>query len=333
MALQSASESCKTLQLHSSGIEKLRAALGKRVSSMEPLAAHTSFRVGGPADLFATARSAAELVELARLAREHDVPYFVLGGGTNILVSDRGVRGLVIHNQSRDVKTQFMASPSLPEGNANSSVQCVLEAESGVLLSHLVNYTTRLGLAGLEWAAGIPGTLGGAIVNNAGAFGSAMSDIVQGVSVLDPDGRISIWDAARLAFGYRTSCLKREPNRGHILLSAKLLLRREAMATLQARLAEYATKRREKQPKEASAGSVFMNPPGDHAGRLIEQAGLKGLQVGDAQVSPQHANFIVNLGQAKASEVYTLIEMVRERVYRQANVSLDLEIQLVGDWA
>ena len=333
MALRLASESYKVCQAHSDGLERLRTALGKRATSGEPLAAYTSFRIGGPADLFVTAKSAAELVELVGLAREHGVPVSLLGGGSNILISDQGIRGLVIRNQSRGVNMRFIAPPSTPGGSANGGVQCMVEAESGVLLSRLVQDTTRLGLAGLEWAAGIPGTLGGAIVNNAGAFGGAMSDIVQEAAVLGADGQISTWQAARLGFGYRTSCLKSELRGGNILLKAKLLLQREAVATLQARLSEYTAKRREKQPKEPSVGSVFMNPPGDYAGRLIEQAGLKGLRVGDAQISPQHANFIVNLGQAKANEVYALIEIIKERVYRHANIALDLEIQLVGDWA
>ena len=295
----------------------------------EPLAKHTSLRIGGPADLFVTATTTTDLITAVNLARECQVPCFVLGGGTNVLVSDRGVRGIVLANQCRAFATRFVSEPSAPSPVADH-LQCIVRAESGVSLPNLARYTARLGLTGLEWAVGIPGTIGGAIVNNAGAFGTEIKDILQKVTILDPSGTTSTWETGQLDFGYRTSRLKRNP--GPIVLEATFHLYREAVTTVAARVNEYTERRKKAQPKGPSAGSVFANPPGDYAGRLIEQAGLKGLRIGDAQVSTEHANFIINIGQATASDVYTLILKIHEEVRRQFGISLDLEIQLVGDW-
>jgi UDP-N-acetylmuramate dehydrogenase len=331
------SQAAKASELHTLGksesafgLMTLRRALGERALENEPMSAHTSFRIGGPADLFIIAKSAAELAEYVRQAREHRVPYLVIGRGSNLLVADRGIRGLIIQNASSGISTSFI--PAVEGANSASGLACLLEAESGVLLSYLAQYSAQLGLSGLEWAVGIPGTLGGAIVGNAGAFGAAMSDSVQEATLLSPDGDRVTWNQAQLAFGYRTSALKAAPT-GYVLLTAQLLLRREAAVAIQARLAEYQGKRREKQPKGPSAGSVFANPPGDHAGRLIEEAGLKGLQVGDAAISLQHANFVINMGQARASDVWALIQAIRERIQQVYNIHLELEIQLAGDWS
>jgi len=332
MVLRLASESYNALKPPPGNMRELEITLAGRASKGELLSKHTSFRIGGPADLFVTPTSKEELTEFVRLSREHDVPHFVFGGGTNILVSDRGIRGLVIWNRSGSLTTDFFSAPHTPTGNGVSDMQCILTAGSGVPLAQLARYTIRLGLAGIEWAIGIPGTLGGAIVNNAGAFDGQMSDIVREISVLHQDGKISAWDASELDFGYRTSRLKHTAH-GNIILEARLLLQRQAANQLQKRASEYVTSRRQAQPREPSAGSVFTNPPGDYAGRLIEEAGLKGLRVGDAQVSAKHANFIVNAGHARASDVYTLIEMIQAKVYRRFGISLDLEIQLVGDWS
>jgi len=312
----------------------LRSALGERAASGEPLARHTTFRIGGPADLFAAAHSAAELVEMVSLARQHHVPYLILGRGSNLLVADGGFRGLAIQNASREMRTQFLAATdgATLQNGASNGVLCRVEAESGVFLPGLAQYTVQLGLAGLEWAAGIPATLGGAIINNAGAFGGAMSDIVETVTLLRADGSIIACPGADLQFGYRTSRLKEAAADKEIVLKAALLLHREAASALAARMDGYLAQRREKQPKEPSAGSIFKNPPGDYAGRLIEQAGLKGLRIGDAQVSPKHANFIVNLDHAQASDVHALIVAIRTEVQRRFGVALELEIELVGEW-
>ncbi len=326
MVFELASGCCPTSHpSRETDIDRLAGALGDRVSRGEAMSAHTSFRIGGPADLFAIAQSPAEIVEYVNLARQSGVPRFLLGAGTNILVADQGIRGLVIWNRSKGLQTDFVPA-------ADGGVQCVLRAESGLLLAQLAHYTTRLGLAGLEWAAGIPGTLGGAIVNNAGAFGGDMSQVVRRVTVLTPNGEVVNWEADELELGYRRSRLRAEGQQGHAVLRVEMVLRREATSTLQERIAGYQSTRQQKQPRRPSAGSVFANPPGDYAGRLIEAAGLKGLTVGQAQVSPQHANFIVNMGRATAQDVLSLIEIVRQRVYQAFQVHLELEVQLVGEW-
>ena len=311
------------------GREQLKRILGDRVVLGELLSKHTSYRVGGPADAFATASSPEDLAQLVLLARDLEVPCFVMGAGTNLLVSDRGIRGLVVHNRSASITTEFLTiSNGLDEG----SVWCVVRADSGALLSRLAHYTGRLGLTGLEWADGIPGTVGGAIVGNAGAFGENMSQIVREVTLLTGDGSTRTIEADGLGFGYRTSELDRGARDGEIVLTAALLLRREAVARIEARMSSYREQRMLRQPRGASAGSVFRNPPGDYAGRLIEQAGLKGLRVGDAQVSELHANFAINLGHSSAEEILSLITTIRERVLERFGIALELEIRPVGDW-
>ncbi len=328
MAIQLASESYTSSKAVTERLLKLKAALGDKAIRDEVLARHTSFRIGGPADLFIVATSLEELVKFVKLAIEHQVPYLILGGGSNVLVSDRGVRGLVIENRSHSFTTNFVATSIAAE--RNSLTECLVHVDSGVSLTSLAQYTSRLGLTGLEWAIGIPGTVGGAIVNNAGAFGGCMADLVEEVTLLRQNLTTEIWDNAKLGFAYRTSRLKGAT--GDVVLRARLRLRREAVAQIQARVAQYQSERRTRQPHEPRAGSVFTNPPGDYAGRLIEQAGLKGAKIGDAEVSTKHANFIINRGHATASDVYTLIRLIQDRVKRLFGITLTLEIQLVGDW-
>jgi len=309
-------------------VERMEAE-GIKLRLGEPLSAHTSYRIGGPADLFATARTSEQLCWLIQRARDTGTPYFILGGGTNILVSDRGFRGLVIENVSRGYE--------IIDGNR-------VRVQAGELLRTVARRTIEAGLAGLEWAVDIPGTVGGAVIGNAGAFGGYVGDVLQRVELLSADGTIQWVPAQELGLGYRTSRLKerklqRAAERGNrqgegeeIVLAAEFSLHRESVDRLRQRATEYTRRRKERQPNEPSAGSVFKRTTQYPAGFLIEQAGLKGERCGDAQISPKHANFIVNLGHARATDVLRLIELIQERVRQMFKIELELEIELVGEW-
>jgi len=290
----------------------------ERVRADEPLARHTFYRIGGPADLLVTVESAAELAAVVALARQHGVPFFILGNGSNLLVADAGLRGLVVENQARAV--QWL------EGDDAATVR----AESGASLSRLAREAARRGWDGLTWACGIPGTVGGGVVQNAGAHGSSLADVLQSIEVLDTGSHTRLMAVNELELGYRDSRF-RKPDAGQwVILTAEMALLRGDAAELTARVAEYDTWRRMHQPAGASCGSVFKNPTGDHAGRLIQAAGLKGRRVGGAEISTLHANFIVNHGGATAAGVLALIELARQAVQEQFGVSLELEMQLVG---
>jgi UDP-N-acetylmuramate dehydrogenase len=289
-----------------------------RVLANEPLSRHTSFRIGGPADFLVAARAEKELCAWVAFARELGMPSLVMGGGTNLLVADEGVRGLVIENRSSDITID------VPSRTVN--------AQAGVSLSRLAHETASGGSAGLEWAVGIPGTVGGALVSNAGAFDGTIADVARSVRVLDGQGQIRNLPAEGLGFGYRASRFRDGPSRGEVILSAQFELAPESMKVLLRRIDRYRASRRASQPTQPSAGSVFKNPPAMSAGRLIEEAGLKSRRIGDAQVSPKHANYIVNLGRARAQDVLELIDLIKHEVYKRFQVELELEIELVGQW-
>jgi len=308
----------------------LEAEVGARLLVNEPLSAHTSYRIGGPTDLFISVESQDELCRMAALARECQVPYFLLGSGTNILVSDKGIRGLVIENRAGGFRFEVREE------------EAVLWAEAGAFLRDLARESVRRGLAGLEWAVGIPGTVGGAVVGNAGAYGGYVSDTLTRVAILRANGEMQELRAEELGFGYRTSRFKaanreigatalRRPATP-VILAAQFKLHPESVEVLQKRVAEYTRQREARHPGEPSAGSVFQRTDQYPAGFLIEQAGLKGKRIGDAQISPQHANFIVNLGQARASDVRALMDMARDAVLKQFGIQLKLEQELVGEW-
>ena len=284
----------------------------------EPLASHTTFRIGGPADAFVQVTQVSELIECVRWARQNQVAFFILGNGSNLLVRDGGIRGLVIANRCDAVALNLI----------NSNTAWVSMA-SGVLLPGIANRLSRLGWTGLEWAIGVPGTLGGAIVGNAGAHGASMSDHLIAVQILETDNAVRWLPKTDCAFNYRTSRFKRMKR--DLVLQADLELRRDDPQTCIARMNQYAEQRRRTQPTQASVGSMFKNPPGDYAGRLIEQAGLKGARVGAVQVSEMHANFFVNHGGTRASDVSELIELVRARVREKFGIELELEIEIVGE--
>jgi UDP-N-acetylmuramate dehydrogenase len=291
---------------------------GDRLVADEPLARHTTFRIGGPAEWFLAVEMPDELAQAVRLARKHGIPFFILGGGSNILVADAGVEGLVIAIRCRQVEVR-------PDGT--------VYAEAGTSLAGLARTAIRAGLGGLEWAVSVPGTVGGAVVGNAGAHGGCVADSLETVIVLAPDGEVQRRPAGWLNYDYRYSRLKGQTGEeSYIVLAAEFRLKPEPVAELEARAERFLAQRRATQPTEASIGSIFKNPTGDYAGRLIEAAGLKGRCLGQAQISPVHANFIVNLGGARAAEVWGLIQLARDTVYERFGVCLELEILRVGRW-
>ena len=275
-------------------------------------------RVGGPADLFVEAKTIAELVEFVRLARQYGVSFFILGNGSNILVLDGGIRGLVIENHSDSFAL-----------NVINSEQAILNAESGASLPGVANRLARQGWSGLEWAIGVPGTFGGAVVGNAGAHGGAIADHLIAVEVLDAPGATRRLPKTECAFAYRMSRFKW--NKGEIVLRAEFGMKWGDPAACIARMNEYTNHRRRTQPTEPSVGSMFKNPPGNFAGQLIEQVGLKGTRVGNVEVSRVHANFFVNLGSATAREVLQLVEIVKSAVRGKFGLELELEIEIVGE--
>jgi len=303
----------------------LRAAFGARLKVDEPLARYTSARLGGPADFLAVANSAGELAELVRSAWRLGYPPVILGGGSNVLVSDAGVRGLVILNRARAV--EFHTAPE----HGQPSVW----AESGVNLGSLARQCGARGLAGLEWAATVPGTLGGAVVGNAGAHDGDLAGNLVVAEILQQDGTVRRWSRAELGFAYRTSRLKqlKAQGRSPVVLAAGLALSAGQPEALQAKVDQFVAHRKRTQPPGASMGSMFKNPPGDFAGRLIEASGLKGSRLGQVEISPLHANFFVNLGEGRAADVLALIHQAHAAVLHQFGVDLELEVELIGDWA
>ena len=301
----------------------LTAIFGDRPHRDESLARHTTFRLGGPAEVWLPVESADELVTAATLARKHQVSVFMLGGGANLLITDGGIRGLVIENRSNRIDF-----PPDVEWSTGDSV--TLTVESGVNLPSLARRCARKGFSGLEWAVGVPGTIGGAIVNNAGAYGSNLARSVTRIELLSPDGD-RVWQpVAWFEYGYRTSRLKKQ-KRGWIVLKAELQMVLAPVDEVESKMNDFNTRRKASQPPGATIGSMFKNPPGDYAGRLIEAAGLKSYRVGQAQISPIHANFFQNLGEATATDVLTLIEMARAAVKEKFDIELELEIEVVGE--
>jgi len=301
---------------------EIEAALGGRVVRSEPMSRHTTLRIGGPADLFVEATSADDLRDIVLLARQDQVPYFILGAGSNLLVSDAGLRGLVILNKARQIKFE----------TSDPAKACTLrvQVESGVILPTLARECIERGLGGLEWSIGVPGTVGGAVVGNAGAHGSDIARSLVSAAILDADGSVRNWSPAELQFGYRSSVLKSHIARP-VVLAAEFGLKPSTPEECEARAAEFTEKRKRTQPPGATIGSMFKNPPGDYAGRLIQAAGLKGARAGNAEISNVHANFFVNRGGARAADMVSLIRLAREQVKAMCGVELELEIQLVGE--
>jgi UDP-N-acetylmuramate dehydrogenase len=289
---------------------------GVRLRRDEPLAGHSTMRVGGPADLLATARDGATLVALVRGARAAGIPLLVLGRGSDVVVSDAGFRGLVVLSRAEGWRIE-----------ANRLI-----AEAGLPLASAATHTQRAGLSGLEFGLAVPGTVGGAVWANAGAHGSDIAAVLESVTVLRADGTEATEPAAALGLSYRDSRFKRST--GELVLTATFRLAPADPAVIKAGLDEIRRWRREHQPLgQPSAGSVFRNPPGDSAGRLIDACGLRGSRLGDAAISEKHANFIVNEGGATAAEIRSLAERARAAVAERFGVDLEYEVQFIGDWS
>jgi UDP-N-acetylmuramate dehydrogenase len=299
-------------------------AVGLTVERSVPLAPYTSLKVGGPADHFVRTRSAAELSRVMTEVHRRSVPYLLLGGGSNMLISDRGFRGLAIKIEP--------PAPYRTRGEVlrETADEVVLRCEAGALSAGLARWTASLGFRGLEWACGIPGTIGGAAAGNAGAYGGDMAGTVHRLRAWFPDGERNL-AVEELGYAYRASRFKRsaEPS---AVLSVDLRLTPGSKDEALALIEQSEAKRRANQPTERSCGSVFKNPTPLYSGKVIEEAGLKGTTHGGAQISEKHGNFFVNRGGATASDVVALMRLARERVHQTHGVMLDVEILLVGDW-
>ena len=298
-------------------IDVLYAKLGDKVKENVLLAPYTSARIGGPADVLITVTAADELARTIKLLWKLDLPYIMLGGGSNVLVSDRGVRGIIVLNRAKAVRFHTGDEPTVT-------------AESGVIFSNLANRCAFKGLAGLEWAATVPGTIGGAVYGNAGAFGGDTAGNLISAELLTEGGREK-FTAEQLGYGYRTSALKRG-ELDAIVLSAELRVSNSTREDVTVRIEQFSAHRKTTQPPGASMGSMFKNPPGDYAGRLIEESGLKGTRIGNAEISPLHGNFFVNHANTRADDILALIQLVQKTVKEKQGVDLELEIELIGEW-
>jgi UDP-N-acetylmuramate dehydrogenase len=298
-------------------MDVLRLKFGAALQENIPLAPYTSARIGGVADILVTVKSATELMDAMKVLWEYEMPYYILGGGSNVLVSDKGVRGVVVLDRAKEVHFESGAQPS---------VWC----EAGVNISNLANRCVPKGLAGLEWAATVPGTVGGAVYGNAGAFDSDMSNNLIWAEVLTKTGCEKL-TVEKMEYGYRTSALKRGGIKA-IVLSAMLRLKNSSKEEVSAKISEFSERRKSAQPPGASMGSMFKNPAGDHAGRLIEAAGLKGTRIGNAEISTKHGNFFINHGETKAEDVRALIRLTQEAVSKKFGIELELEVELAGEW-
>lgn len=334
-----------------------------RVLRDEPLSMHCSFRVGGPADLFVKIQTEGELIRVLTLLRAAGVETFILGRGTNLLIGDGGYRGAVVTMCEENAADRAAGADNAggqsaadrAAGADNAGVQkavgnaagaeekaadlrlgevrvtgTTVRAGAGASLHKAAVEAARASLTGLEFAAGIPGTIGGGIVMNAGAYGGEMRQVVREVSVLTKDGEVRTYTAEEMEFGYRTSRLKREPS---VVLHTVMELAPGDRTEIEARMADLAQQRRSKQPLEyPSAGSTFKRPEGYFAGKLIEDVGLKGFRCGDAEVSTKHSGFVINRGGATAAQIRTLIEQVQQTVYDSAGVLLEREVIYLGEF-
>lgn len=297
--------------------EELCAIAGEEnVLQDEPMSGHTTFRIGGPADFFVTPSKAEEISRIIELCRAADIPYYVVGNGSNLLVGDRGFRGVIIQI-FKNMNRIFV------EGDE-------IRAQAGALLSKVAAAACEAELEGVEFASGIPGTLGGAVRMNAGAYGGEMKQVLKTAIVLTPEGEILTIPEEEMGLGYRTSIVSKMD---YVVLEAVLSLKRGRREEIRARMDELREKRVEKQPLEyGSAGSTFKRPEGYFAGKLIQDAGLRGFRVGNAQVSEKHCGFVVNLGGATAADVSELMDEVARRVEETSGVQLKPEVKKIGEF-
>jgi len=293
-----------------------------KIHRNEPMSKHTSFAIGGPTDILAYPEDRDDLRRVLSWTREQGLNYFILGGGTNLLVRDKGFRGVMISLQRmNEIRIER-------ENRAVGGTYAVVYAEAGALLAKLLTFAVENGLTGLEFAAGIPGTIGGAVCMNAGTADGEIGDVINSATLLSPEGGDVVKSKDEMKFSYRTSNIPT----GHMVLDVAFALRREAKDRIKGRVKDLMDMRKERQPLGMpSAGSVFKNPQEESAGKLIESAGLKGRQVGGAEVSNKHANFIVNRGKATASDVIKLMDFVKQTVLEVHGVRLEPEIKIIGE--
>ena len=282
----------------------------------EPMKQHTTFKIGGPADYFLVPETGEEVGEIIKICRKTDTPYFILGNGSNLLVGDGGYRGAVI-------QVYRNMSAVTVEGTT-------ITAQAGALLSAVAAAAKNASLTGFEFAGGIPGTVGGAAVMNAGAYGGEMKDVLVEVTVMDAEGKIFAISAEKLELGYRTSVIKKA---GYIVLEAKIRLKEGDQEAIRERMKELTIQRTTKQPLEyPSAGSTFKRPEGYFAGKLVMDSGLRGYLVGGARISEKHCGFVINAGDATAKDVRTLMDNVRDIVYEKYGVTLEPEVKFLGEF-
>lgn len=283
----------------------------------EPMCKHTTFRLGGPADFYLCPTEVKQVEEILHICKEEEMPYFILGNGSNLLVSDKGFRGVVIQIYKNMNQIQV-------EGEK-------VKAQAGALLSAIAKKAAQAELTGMEFASGIPGTLGGAAVMNAGAYGGEMKDILESVTVLTGEGEILVLESSQLHMGYRTSVIK---EKGYIVMEATLALKKGDKEQIQEQMDDLKERRVSKQPLEfPSAGSTFKRPEGYFAGKLIQDTGLRGYQVGGAKISDKHCGFVINTGDATADDVAQLIRNVQDKVYEKFQVKLEPEVRFLGEFS
>lgn len=297
--------------------ERLKQAVGAGIFlTDEPMSRHTTFRTGGPADIYIEPSGTEELKQVLDICREENLAYTIIGNGSNLLVGDGGYRGVLI---------------SFGKPFAQVTIEgAQVRTGAGALLSAVAKQVLNASLTGFEFAAGIPGTIGGAVVMNAGAYGGELCQVLREATVLTPEGEVKTLPAEELELGYRTSCVQKN---GYIVLEAVLQLQPGNADDIRAVMDALASKRREKQPLEyPSAGSTFKRPEGHFAGRLIQDAGLRGFRVGGAQVSEKHCGFVINRDHATSADILSLCRQVQEKVKAQFGVELELEVKLLGEF-
>lgn len=300
-------------------LSKLRRLFKERLQENVVMAHYTTAHVGGPADAMLIVHDVVELEDALHKLWELDVPFYLFGSGSNLLVSDAGLRGVVLVNRAKTVRIDGRTTPP------------TVWVESGANLGTVARQVALRGLSGLEWAASIPGTVGGAVYGNAGAHGGDIHANFVQAEILDRSQGRQEWDLARMDYGYRTSALKRQPGQA-VILAAQLTLAESTPEEVQAKMEENIQKRRSTQPPGASLGSMFKNPEGDYAGRLIDAAGLKGTRIGGVEISPIHANFFINDDSATAADYDSLIRLAQKTVFEKFGVRLELEIERIGEW-
>ncbi len=299
-------------------IDELKEKLGdKKVLTDEPMKNHTTFKVGGPADVLIIPENSEDIKFAAETAKKYDIPFMIIGNGSNLLVRDGGIRGIV-------VKIADNMSDIEIDGEE-------VKLQSGVMMNRASDAILKASLKGFEFASGIPGTLGGAITMNAGAYDGEMKDIVKSVECMDRDGNTFNYSNEDMHFGYRMSRVQEE---GLIVLNVVLSLEKGDYDEIKAKIDDFTERRTSKQPLElASAGSTFKRPPGHYAGKLIEDSGLRGFRYKNTGISQKHCGFVVNYGDSKAEDIITLIKMVQKTVYDNYKVKLETEVRIIGEEA